>query len=99
LAGYVLYELHVGTFSQEGTFDGVVPHLDELVDLGVTAIEPMPVAQFPGARNWGYDGAFPFAAQDTYGGPEGLARLVDVCHLRGLAVALDVVYNHVGPEG
>ncbi len=96
---YILYELHVGTFSREGTFAGVVPYLDELKRLGVTAIELMPVAQFPGGRNWGYDGVFPFAAQNTYGGPRGLKELVDACHAKGLAVVLDVVYNHLGPEG
>lgn len=99
LRDYVIYELHVGTFSEAGTFDGVIPYLDGLRDLGVTAIEIMPVAQFPGERNWGYDGVHPFAAQNTYGGPAGLHRLVDACHQRGLAVALDVVYNHLGPEG
>jgi len=96
---YVLYELHVGTFTDAGTFDAIIPRLDSLRDLGVTAIELMPVAQFPGARNWGYDGVFPFAVQNTYGGPDGLRRLVDACHDRGLAVVLDVVYNHLGPEG
>lgn len=96
---YVLYELHVGTFTPEGTFDAVAERLDELVRLGVTAVELMPVAQFPGNRNWGYDGVYPFAAQSSYGGPDGLRRLVDACHSRGLAVALDVVYNHLGPEG
>jgi maltooligosyltrehalose trehalohydrolase len=95
----VTYELHIGAFTPEGTFDSVVPHLDELRDLGVTAVELMPVAQFPGGRNWGYDGVFPFAAQNTYGGPDGLRRLVAACHARGLAVILDVVYNHLGPEG
>jgi maltooligosyltrehalose trehalohydrolase len=95
----VLYELHVGTFSPEGTFDGVVARLDALVDLGVTTVELLPVAQFPGSRNWGYDGVLPFAVQDSYGGPAGLRRLVDACHDRGLAVVLDVVYNHLGPEG
>ena len=99
LAEYVLYELHVGTFTPEGTFEAIVPHLDELADLGVTAVELMPVAQFPGSRNWGYDGVFPYAVQASYGGPEGLARLVNECHRRGLAVVLDVVYNHIGPEG
>ena len=98
-AEYVLYELHVGTFTPEGTFDAAVAHLDELVALGVTAVELMPVAQFPGGRNWGYDGVFPYAVQDTYGGPAGLARLVNEAHRRGLAVVLDVVYNHIGPEG
>ena len=99
LVEFIIYELHVGTFSEEGTFDGVVRHLDELVDLGVTAIELMPVAAFPGTRNWGYDGVYPFAVQESYAGPQGLKRLVDECHRRGLAVVLDVVYNHLGPEG
>jgi maltooligosyltrehalose trehalohydrolase len=99
LQDLVIYELHVGTFTPEGTFDAVIPRLDELRELGITAIELMPVGQFPGSRNWGYDGAFPYAAQDSYGGPAGLQRLVDACHARGLAVVLDVVYNHVGPEG
>ncbi|MCG8400527.1 MAG: malto-oligosyltrehalose trehalohydrolase [Firmicutes bacterium] len=95
----ILYELHVGTFTPEGTFDAVIPHLDQLSDLGVNTLEIMPVAQFPGDRNWGYDGAYPFAVQHTYGGPRGLQRLVDACHAKGLAVLLDVVYNHLGPEG
>ncbi len=95
----ILYELHVGTFTPAGTFDAVIPHLAELADLGITAIELMPVAQFPGARNWGYDGVHPFAVQNSYGGPAGLKRLVDACHRTGLAVVLDVVYNHLGPEG
>lgn len=95
----VLYELHVGTFTSAGTFDAAIDHLDDLVATGITAIELMPVAQFPGARNWGYDGVLPSAVQDTYGGPAGLARLVDAAHQRGLAVILDVVYNHLGPEG
>jgi maltooligosyltrehalose trehalohydrolase len=97
--GLVLYELHVGAFTPEGTFDAVIPRLDALKDLGVTAIELMPVSQFPGGRNWGYDGVHPFAPQNTYGGPHGLQRLVNACHARGLAVILDVVYNHLGPEG
>lgn len=96
---YVIYELHVGTFSEDGTFDGVIPHLDDLADLGVTAVEIMPVAQFPGNRNWGYDGVGLFAVQESYGGPDGLRRLVDACHQREIAVILDVVYNHLGPEG
>ena len=96
---YITYELHVGTFTTGGTFDSAIERLDDLVDLGVTAIELMPIAQFPGGRNWGYDGAYLFAAQSTYGGPDGLKRLVDACHARGLAVVLDVVYNHLGPEG
>lgn len=96
---YILYELHTGTFSEEGTFAGVEARLDHLAQLGITAVELMPVAQFPGSRNWGYDGVFPFAVQHSYGGAEGLQRLVDACHARGLAVVLDVVYNHMGPEG
>jgi maltooligosyltrehalose trehalohydrolase len=99
LSGYVIYELHVGTFTPEGTFQAAISHLDELAELGVTAIEVMPVAQFPGSRNWGYDGVFPHAVQDSYGGPSGLVRLVDECHRRGMAFVLDVVYNHIGPEG
>jgi maltooligosyltrehalose trehalohydrolase len=96
---YVLYELHVGAFTPGGTFEAIIPRLDELRELGVNAIELMPVAQFPGSRNWGYDGVYAFAVQDSYGGPAGLKRLVDACHARGLAVVLDVVYNHLGPEG
>jgi maltooligosyltrehalose trehalohydrolase len=99
LESYIFYELHVGAFTPEGTFEAVIPRLDSLKELGVTAIELMPVAQFPGDRNWGYDVAYPFAAQNSYGGPEGLQKLVDACHLRGMAVTLDVVYNHLGPEG
>jgi maltooligosyltrehalose trehalohydrolase len=99
LGDLVLYELHVGTFTTTGTFEAVIPHLAELVDLGVTAIELMPVAEFPGSRNWGYDGVHLYAPQSTYGGPRGLRRLVDACHARGLSVVLDVVYNHLGPEG
>jgi maltooligosyltrehalose trehalohydrolase len=98
-ADLVFYELHVGTFTPEGTFDAIIPRLDALRALGVTAVELMPVGQFPGTRNWGYDGAFPYAVQDSYGGVRGLQRLVDACHARGLAVFLDVVYNHLGPEG
>jgi maltooligosyltrehalose trehalohydrolase len=99
LEGSIFYELHVGTYTPAGTFDALIDHLHDLRSLGVTTIEVMPVAQFPGPRNWGYDGVFPFAPQNTYGGPEGLRRLVDAAHARGLAVALDVVYNHLGPEG
>jgi maltooligosyltrehalose trehalohydrolase len=95
----VFYELHVGTFSAEGTFDGVIPRLADLKELGITAVEIMPVGQFPGGRNWGYDGVLPYAAQNTYGGPHGLQRLVDACHGAGLAIFLDVIYNHFGPEG
>ena len=97
---FILYELHVGTFTREGTFHAIIPLLDYLQnDVGITAIELMPVAQFPGSRNWGYDGAFPFAVQSSYGGPEGLQTFVNACHERGIAVVLDVVYNHLGPEG
>ena len=95
----IFYELHVGTFTSEGTFEAIIPHLDYLCELGITSVELMPVAQFPGERNWGYDGTYPFAPQNSYGGPDGLKRLVDACHSRGLAVVLDVVYNHLGPEG
>jgi maltooligosyltrehalose trehalohydrolase len=95
----VFYELHVGTFTPEGTFAAVVPRLPALRELGVTAVELMPVGQFPGTRNWGYDGVAPSAAQHSYGGPHGLQKLVDACHAAGLAVILDVVYNHLGPEG
>lgn len=99
LRNYVIYELHIGTFSESGTFEGVIPHLEELSALGITAIEIMPVAQFPGNRNWGYDGTYPFAAQNSYGGPAGLCSLVDAAHAHQIAVVLDVVYNHLGPEG
>ncbi len=99
LPSAVLYELHVGTFSPEGTFDGAIDRLDHLVDLGVTAVEVMPVNEFPGTRNWGYDGVDLYAPHHGYGGPEGLKRLVDACHEVGLGVVLDVVYNHLGPEG
>jgi maltooligosyltrehalose trehalohydrolase len=99
LQQYITYELHVGTFTPQGTFEAAIAYLDDLLELGVTAIELMPVAQFPGDRNWGYDGVHPFAVQNTYGGPDGLKQLVNAAHCRGLAVVLDVVYNHVGPEG
>ena len=99
LAGSIFYELHVGTFTADGTFDALIPCLPRLVDLGITTLEIMPVAQFPGARNWGYDGTYPYAPQNSYGGPESLQRLVNAAHMHGLAVALDVVYNHLGPEG
>jgi maltooligosyltrehalose trehalohydrolase len=91
--------LHVGTFSREGNFAGVRRDLPRLLELGITAIELMPLAQFPGTRNWGYDGVYPFAVQDSYGGPKELQKLVDECHRLGLSVILDVVYNHLGPEG
>jgi maltooligosyltrehalose trehalohydrolase len=99
LSQHVLYEVHVGTFTPAGTFDAAVERFADLIDLGVTAIELMPVWQFPGDRNWGYDGVLPYAVQHSYGGPAGLRRLVDAAHVHGLAVFLDVVYNHVGPEG
>ncbi len=95
----VLYELHVGTFTTLGSFDAIISHLDDLRELGVTAVELMPVSPFPGRRNWGYDGVYPFGVHEAYGGPDGLKRLVDACHAAGLAVVLDVVYNHLGPEG
>ncbi|MFQ4144958.1 malto-oligosyltrehalose trehalohydrolase [Chlorogloeopsis sp. ULAP02] len=95
----VIYELHVGTFTQAGTFEAVIPRIPELLELGVNAIEIMPVAQFPGERNWGYDGTFPYAVQNSYGGVNGLKQLVNACHQQGMAVILDVVYNHLGPEG
>jgi len=99
LRDYILYELHVGTFTAEGTFAAIMTHLPELKALGITAVELMPIGQFPGSRNWGYDGVYPFAVQHSYGGPAGLKRLVQACHRQGLAVVLDVVYNHLGPEG
>jgi maltooligosyltrehalose trehalohydrolase len=99
LADSIFYELHVGTFSDQGSLDGASEHLGELADLGVTTIELMPLAQFPGSRNWGYDGVYPFAVQNTYGGPLALQRFVNAAHEHGLAVAVDVVYNHLGPEG
>ena len=95
----VFYELHVGTYTPEGTFEALIAHLADLKDLGITTIELMPVAQFPGARNWGYDGVQPYAVQNSYGGPRGLQKFVDAAHRAGLSVALDVVYNHLGPEG
>jgi maltooligosyltrehalose trehalohydrolase len=95
----VFYELHAGTFTLEGTFDAIIPHLPELLNLGITTIELMPIAQFPGSRNWGYDGVYLFAPQNSYGGPAALRRLVDAAHAHGLSIALDVVYNHLGPEG
>ena len=95
----VIYELHVGTFSPDGTFEGVERRLDYLVDLGVTAIELLPLADFPGKRNWGYDGVLQFAPDSSYGTPDDLKRLIDAAHARGLMVLIDVVYNHFGPEG
>ncbi|MFB9835509.1 malto-oligosyltrehalose trehalohydrolase [Actinoallomurus acaciae] len=99
LAGGVLYEMHVGTFTPDGTFDAAIERLDHLVALGVDAVELMPVAAFPGRHGWGYDGVHLWAVHDPYGGPDGLKRFVDACHGRGLAVVLDVVYNHLGPSG
>ena len=109
-AELVIYELHVGTFAasadagapggrRPGTFATAAAHLDALAELGITAVEPMPIAAFPGERNWGYDGVFLFAPQASYGGPEGFATFVDRAHSAGIAVILDVVYNHLGPEG
>ena len=95
----IIYELHVGTFTAEENFDAVIPRLGELWELGINAIELMPISQFPGGRNWGYDGTYPFAVQNSYGGPDALKRLVNACHKIGMAVILDVVYNHFGPEG
>ena len=99
LSQMIIYELHVGTFTAEGTFEAIIPRLDELKDVGINALEIMPVAQFPGNRNWGYDGAYPYAVQNSYGGPNALKNLVNACHQKGIAVILDVVYNHLGPEG
>ena len=99
LPSAVVYELHVGTFSAPGTFDGAIEHLDDLVALGVDALELLPVAEASGSRGWGYDGVLLYAPHHAYGGPDGLKRLVDACHARGLAVIADVVYNHLGPAG
>lgn len=95
----IIYELHVGTFTDEGTFKAIIPRLSSLAELGVNVLEIMPVAQFPGDRNWGYDGVYPYAVQNSYGRPEDLKQLVDAAHQQGIAVILDVVYNHFGPEG
>jgi maltooligosyltrehalose trehalohydrolase len=99
LEDFIIYELHIGTYSGEGTFEAIIPSIDYLKRLGVTVIELMPVAQFPGKRNWGYDGVYLFAPQNSYGGPEGLKKLVNACHEAGMGIMLDVVYNHLGPEG
>lgn len=99
LSEMIIYEIHVGTFTPEGTFEAIIPRLDELRNIGINAIEIMPVGQFPGERNWGYDGVYPFAVHNSYGGPKGLKRLVNLCHQCDIAVILDVVYNHLGPEG
>ena len=95
----IIYEVHVGTFSPEGTFEGVISKLDYLLELGVTMIELMPLGQFPGSRNWGYDGVYPSAVQHSYGGPQGLKKLVNACHVKGLGVTVDAIYNHIGPDG
>jgi maltooligosyltrehalose trehalohydrolase len=95
----IIYELHIGTFTKEGTFEAAINYLKELKELGINAIEVMPVAQFTGNRNWGYDGVYPYAVQNSYGGPDGLKKFVDACHQNGISVILDVVYNHLGPEG
>ncbi len=99
LEDLIIYELHVGTFTPEGTFAAIAARLPYLKDLGVNTLQIMPIAQFPGNRNWGYDGTYPYAVQDSYGGPDRLKQLVDTCHQHGIAVLLDVVYNHFGPEG
>ncbi|HEX2867172.1 MAG TPA: malto-oligosyltrehalose trehalohydrolase [Ignavibacteriales bacterium] len=99
LTNYIIYEMHIGTFTPEGTFDAAAGRLNDLKTLGITAVEIMPVSQFPGERNWGYDGVYPFAVQSSYGGVKGLKHFVDECHSKGLAVVLDVVYNHFGPAG
>lgn len=99
LSQMIIYELHVGTFTSEGTFEAVISKLDHLLNLGINCIEILPISQFPGDRNWGYDGVYPFAAQESYGGPEGLKKMIDACHQKGIAVILDAVYNHMGPEG
>jgi maltooligosyltrehalose trehalohydrolase len=96
---YIIYEMHIGTFTEGGTFESAIDQLDALVELGVTAVELLPICQFSGDWNWGYDGVFLFAVQNNYGGPDGLRKFVDACHLRGIAVILDVVFNHFGPEG
>ncbi len=99
LADMIMYEIHVGTFTPEGTFEAAQARLSELVSLGVNAVELMPVTTFPGERNWGYDGVYPFSVHPAYGGPEGLKRFVTACHNCGIAVIMDAVYNHFGPEG
>ncbi len=99
LPSVVIYELHVGTFTPEGTFDGAIAKLDHLVHLGVDVVELMPVNEFPGSRGWGYDGVGLYAPHHAYGGPDGLKHLVDACHRKGIGVVMDVVYNHLGPAG
>jgi maltooligosyltrehalose trehalohydrolase len=99
LEDYIFYELHAGVFTAEGTFEAIIEKLDHIADLGATCLEIMPIGQFPGQRNWGYDGVYPFSVQNSYGGPQGFRRLTDSCHRKGISVTLDVVYNHFGPEG
>ena len=99
LSSAIIHEIHVGTFTPQGTFDAAIERLDYLVELGITHVELMPVASFLGERGWGYDGVAIYAPHEPYGGPDGLKRFVDACHARGLAVLLDVVYNHLGPSG
>ncbi len=99
LLGRLVYELHIGTFTTTGTFEAAIDQLDHLVDLGVEFIQLLPVAAFPGHHGWGYDGVFLYAVQESYGGPDGLKQFVDACHDRDLGVILDVVYNHLGPDG
>ena len=99
LPGSVIYETHVGTFTPEGTLDAAVERLPHLVDLGVDVVELLPLASFPGAHSWGYDGVAPYSVHEAYGGPAALQRFVDAAHAHGLAVCLDVVYNHLGPDG
>lgn len=99
LSQMIIYELHIGTFTDKGTFEAVIDKLDHLKELGINTIELMPVSQFPGDRNWGYDGVYPFAAQESYGGAIGLKKLINACHKNSIAVILDAVYNHMGPEG
>src|ERR1700679_2877833 len=97
--GAVIYELHVGTFTPAGTFDSAIEKLDYLVDLGIDFVELMPVNSFAGTHGWGYDGVLWYSVQESYGGPDGLVRLIDACHARGLAVLIDAVFNHLGPSG
>jgi len=99
LRDMIMYEVHIGTFTADGTFSAALSRIGDLKDTGINAIEVMPVAQFPGDRNWGYDGVYPYAVQNSYGGPDGLKSFVNECHRNGMAVILDVVYNHLGPEG
>jgi maltooligosyltrehalose trehalohydrolase len=99
LQDWIIYEIHTGCFTPDGNFEAIIPRLAELRDTGINAIQLMPVIQFPGTRDWGYDGVYPYAVQNSYGGPRGLKKLVDACHAHGIAVILDVIYNHIGPEG